>query len=519
MEDDPFKRRYPLEEPKRAVLLSKDDINRIISHAQIFQTDEEKEAAAREDRERRRQASKQLSAALSQRKELGSELKKKQYELGTKFAKVEMDREARTEARKNQVLEQAYKRLFEDTDRVKYFKTAKNFAEIVKERNDQIATKATHKDEEAKFDAKFLLGTMRDVDQHHWEGVEKERIKEKNKKKNAENWRKQRNEVLQKKSREKWEHLRDGYLIRDEDEQDKAKAARKVLEEKERLRQYKEMLDNQILDKHALFDAHHRLEEAEEVKAKLFNDAKRQMKLEHQKIKECLDKDKRSLRQHVANTLTDEGALLKAKEEAILKKAILEAEEKAREESALKQMEREKTQEAIKEFYDQEMAAKERRRYEERLSGYQEGRRIADNVDRLQREEDSKADRHGNLEKEAQHLQMHQIAKRQANRKAEEVNEIKDYMSHMRSLDNEEEMFQKYAQMEIENCEARGIDAHAMRKAARPGIECGKGPLFKDRGHIRPRYYAATWNPEDLVHVKRNKDLHDTKARLGFTLY
>ncbi|XP_055924261.1 cilia- and flagella- associated protein 210-like [Argiope bruennichi] len=519
MENDPFKRRYPLEQPKKNILLSKDNINKIISHAQQFQTDEEKEAALREERERKRKASKELAATLSQRKEPGSELKKKQYELGTKFAKFELDREARTEARKNLVLEQAYKRLFEDTDRVKYFKTAKNFAEAIKERNDQIATRTTHKDEEVKYDTQFLLRTMRDVDQHKWEEQEKERIKEQNKKKNAENWRKQNEEILQKKSKEKWEHLRDGYLIRDEDERDKEKAARKELEEKERVRQYKEMLENQILDKQALFDTHHRQEEAEEVKAKLFNDSKRQMKLEHQKIKEQLDKEKNSLRQHVASTLTDEGAVLKAKEEASLKRAILEAEEKAREEGAMKQLEKEEALEAIKEFYDKEMEAKERRKYEERLSGYQEGRRIAENVDRLQREEFSKAKKRENLEKEAQHLQMHQIAKRQANKKAENVNEIKDYMNHMRSLDNEEEMFQKFAQMEIEKCEARGVDTYAMRKAARPGIECGKGPLFEDRGHIRPRYYAATWNPDDLVHVKRNQRLQDTKSRLGFTLY
>ncbi|GFS79691.1 receptor-type tyrosine-protein phosphatase T [Nephila pilipes] len=519
MENDPFKKRYPIKDQKRILLLSKEEINKIVDHAEELQKEEVKQKDAIEKYKKKVQGNKELIASFSQRKEPGSELRKKQFDLGTKFAKIELDRESRIEARKNLVLDQAYKRLFEQTDRVKYFKTAKNFDEMMKERDDQMETKLSHRDNQLKYDTEFLLKMLRDIDQYHYEEREQEKVKQRNKKQNAENLWKQRNELEQKKKVEKWEHLRNGYLLRDEDEQDVAKSEQKVRDEKEKVRKYKETLDHQVEDKEALFDIQQRLEKAEDIKAKLFNDAKREMTLEHKKIKEHIDKEKRDRKLNVANTINNEGAILKAKEAANLQKAVLEAEEKAQEENVMKQLKKSEDLEAFKKFYEQNVEAKEKRKYDERLKDYQEGRRIADNVDRLQKIEDAKMQNHGHLEKEVQHMQMHQIAKRQADKKDEEIEAMKDYMNHMRSLDNEEEMFQKYAQMEIENCEARGIDTYAMRRAARPGIECGNGPLFKNRGHIRPKYYASVWNPDDLTHIPQNQTLADTKSRLGFMLH
>lgn len=264
---------------------------------------------------------------------------------------------------------------------------------------------------------------------------------------------------------------------------------------------------------------HQKLEEEKEAKAKLFNDFKRQVKLEHKQMKERLNKEKDSKREYVAENMADDSIYRTAKEEANLQKAVRQAEEKAKEKDAIKKLDREEAEKAFKEFYDQEMSAKRRREFEDRLKEYQESRKIVDNIDKLKKIEDSKILRHDDLENEAQHIQLHQIEKCRAARRAEELEDIKDYMEHMRGLDEEEEMFQKYAQMEIAKCESQGIDTHAMRKAARPGIECGKGPLFRDRGHIRPRYYSAVGSGIDLVHVHRNAGVEDTKARLGFTLY
>ncbi|GIX66846.1 TPH domain-containing protein [Caerostris extrusa] len=183
MEGDPFKQRYPPKRPKKAVLLASSDLDKIVADSRIHQIVEEEERALRERRESRLRESKELSAALSQRRQPGHELRKRQYALGTKYAKVELDREAKMETRKNKVLEQAYKRLYEETDRVKYFKTAQSSDLAAKGRKDQMATRVSQKNEEERYDVQFLLGTLRDVDQYESEEQEKAVIKQENKKK------------------------------------------------------------------------------------------------------------------------------------------------------------------------------------------------------------------------------------------------------------------------------------------------------------------------------------------------
>lgn len=279
------------------------------------------------------------------------------------------------------------------------------------------------------------------------------------------------------------------------------------------------MLHEQRQEKLSLLDFHAKLDEADEKRAEIFNETKNKMKLKHKEIKAKLDEDKELKRQYVANNLKDETISRKIKEEEILQKAILEADAKNELECAIKQAKREEALRSIQEFYEREMEAKAQREEEDRRKGYQERRKITEMVEDQQKAEDSKHGDKRKSEKKAQHLQLHQMAKREMDKHEEKVDDIKDYMNHIRSLYDEEEIFQKYASMEIQDCESRGIDTRPMRYAARPGIECGKGPLYKDRGCIRPRYYSAKAEGDELNHVKRDIKRPDTKSRLGFMLH
>lgn len=304
-------------------------------------------------------------------------------------------------------------------------------------------------------------------------------------------------------------------------------AAEKYVEEmkneelklKRKARDYKEGLDKQKSEKEKLMEVYAKLDEADEKRAEIFNEAKRDMKMKHKKIKEELDKKKEMKREYVSKNLVDESGAIKAREEEILRKAVLQAEAKQRDARAIKQANQEEALKAIQEFYEKEMAEKSRRQLEEKRENYQDRRKILEDVERQLQAEDVKNQSRRNLEKEAEHLQLHQIAKRQMDRAEEKLEDIKDYIKHMRSLDEEEEVFQKYAQMEIAECESRGIDTRPMKVAARPGIECGKGPLYEYRGHIRPRYYSATAQGNELNHIRRNTKRPDSKSRLGFILH
>lgn len=325
--------------------------------------------------------------------------------------------------------------------------------------------------------------------------------------------------MRKKRDQEEWEYIRDGFLIR-EDAENYAEERRKAeLEQSRKKEEYKQMLDKQKNEKLSLHDMYSKLDEAEEKRAEIFNETKRDMKMMHNEIKKELDKKKELKRQYVASNLKDESVTRKIKEEDSLQKAIRQADAKNQERCAIKQAKQEEALKSIQEFYENEMEAKSRRELEEKREGFRERRKILELVEKQNQTEDSKKDDKRKLENETQHVQLHQMAKRQMDKHEEKLGEVKDYLNHIRSLNNEEEIFQKYAQIEINDCEARGLNTRPMRFAARPGIECGKGPLYELRGHIRPRYYSAVGEGDELNHIERVKKQPDTKSRLGFILH
>ena len=322
-----------------------------------------------------------------------------------------------------------------------------------------------------------------------------------------------------KRQEEEWENIRDGFMVREDAENYLEESRKAERERNKKKEEYKCLLDKQRNEKLSLFETYSKLDEAEEKRAEIFNEAKRDMKIKHSEIKKELDKQKELKRQHVASNLKDESVALKIKEKAILEKAVRQADAKNQEECAIKQAKREEVLKSIQEFYEKEMEAKSQREIEEKRKGFQERRKILELVDQQNQAEDSKKEQKKKLEKETQHIQLHQMAKKQMDRNEEKLEGIKDQLNHIRSLNDEEEVFQKYAQTEIKDCENRGLNTIPMHFASRPGIECGKGPLFEQRGYIRPRYYSALSEGDELSHIQRNRNQPDTKSRLGFILH
>lgn len=191
MSTDPFKVRVSKPRPKQRLVLSESKLNELILHSKSGRDIEADEKARLEERKRRQEATKALSKLLTQRKKPGSELRKRQYAQDVKMAQLDVERESRIEARRNFVLYQAYKRLYEETDRVKYFKTAKNLSETLHQRDKQIETRINMGDNFGQYDNECLLRMMRDIDNYRQEGVDKAKKVVKDKKKNAENWTKQ----------------------------------------------------------------------------------------------------------------------------------------------------------------------------------------------------------------------------------------------------------------------------------------------------------------------------------------
>lgn len=191
MSTDPFKVRASKPRPKQPLVLSESRLNELILNSKSGHDVKADETARLEERKRRQEATKALSKLLTQREKPGSELRKRQYAQDVKMAQLDVERESRIEARRNYVLDQAYKRLYEETDRMKYFKTAKNLSETLHQRDKQIETRINMGDTFGHYDKECLLRMMRDIDNYRQEGVDKVKKVIKDKKKNAENWTKQ----------------------------------------------------------------------------------------------------------------------------------------------------------------------------------------------------------------------------------------------------------------------------------------------------------------------------------------
>lgn len=190
MATDPFKARVPKPQPKRPLILTESKLKDIILNATRFDEEKTAERNRLEDL-KRQEATKAYTKLIKQGEEPDIDLRKMRYASDLKQAKQQQELQDRLEARRSYVLDQAYKRLYEETDRVKYFTKAKNLAEMLHGRDKQVEERSKKKNVFKLHDKACILKMIRDIDDHEREGVHKLKKVKEDKKKNAENWKKQ----------------------------------------------------------------------------------------------------------------------------------------------------------------------------------------------------------------------------------------------------------------------------------------------------------------------------------------
>lgn len=119
----------------------------------------------------------------------------------------------------------------------------------------------------------------------------------------------------------------------------------------------------------------------------------------------------------------------------------------------------------------------------------------------------------------------------QAEKKAkalhERATELENEEKTMALLEFEKREFEKYALEVIETASKKGRNVYPLLKAAQQGIGGGHGPVFVDKGGIRPSY--QTKDPlggslpndqigatEPIKHSNDKCDIDKTKKSLGF---
>lgn len=120
-----------------------------------------------------------------------------------------------------------------------------------------------------------------------------------------------------------------------------------------------------------------------------------------------------------------------------------------------------------------------------------------------------------------------QIAEKKAKALHERATELENEEKTMALLEFEKREFEKYALEVIETASKKGRNVYPLLKAAQQGIGGGHGPVFVDKGGIRPSY--QTKDPlggslpndqigatEPIKHSNDKCDIDKTKKSLGF---
>ncbi|KAM4024839.1 cilia- and flagella- associated protein 210 isoform 2-T2 [Anomaloglossus baeobatrachus] len=215
-------------------------------------------------------------------------------------------------------------------------------------------------------------------------------------------------------------------------------------------------------------------------------------------------------------------------EEERLTRALDEMEAKIKKESKEKEEKRKADLKAIAEHRMAMRKKKDEEEKGEKLKGIQALYEIkeADNFFIAQQREKMK--RAEDESKKVQDLQIQQMAEKNIMTEAERDAEFEYARKNEALITKEEEMFQEYAKRVIDSVTKAGGNPLPLKKAAHTGTGGGRGPVYCDRGGIRPSYQVQdtsgvqlpAYHNDNTQHIKEiydSGDVQQGKRRLGFT--
>lgn len=514
---------------RQVTVLSKADWERI--HQQLYkkQIEEEKLQKMIREREERKAKSKEVVqhwgntiAGQRQRKLEARKLREQKEEEERKQIDLE---EAKYQAQqRKEAIDKAKTQQYYQTDRVKGFHSALMLTEVLKEREAQLELKrlqaqanegkdkewldkARREHEEAiRLDQEQAFGRIMaaKTNQNFLKAQIREHHKNKEKMELEDNKEGEELQKLALQHKLEKEHLD---VIRKDEKQQLLEDNRKQIEERAAL---KKLQENQ--------------EDEEDEECRVFAAAKRKMmRLRAQKEKQLHDEKQREL-EAIRERL---GAQLKHKmddEDERIRDAVREAEEKRAKEESEKETKMRKILKEEAEHRHLQMKEAEQKIKDERR-GELETIRIRQAADEIfRRNEEEKQAR-----KRAENKGLSGFLLDQADQRRVKEHETKQQnlaldQANMELLAVEERQFQEYAKKVIDHCEKGGRNVYPLRKAAQPGHGGGAGPVFDDKGGIRPSYMVMDKSGKQMPHYQRDsteetkQNIHDvqTKKRLGF---
>ncbi|XP_044159227.1 coiled-coil domain-containing protein 173 isoform X1 [Bufo gargarizans] len=437
--------------------------------------------------------------------------------------------EAQYQAEKRrQAIEDARIKQYFQNDKVKTFHSALMLTEVIKERDAQMELRTKLMSLNNKQDKDTLAKMQRELEESISNDQQKALQRSTERKNNANDLLKQIEEHTHAADLEKRANYRESEDIQRQArlyEWERSKLAKLKTEEK------KETMKTHlahVADRDLLRALEKQMEEENNdlirryvlAKKKMANLKKEREAELYRKTVERRDKITELLAAQMKQKLDDE--------EERLTRALDEMEAKLKKESQEKEEKRKADLNAIAEHRIAMRKKKEKKEKEEKIRGFQALYEIkeADNFFIAQQREKMK--RAEDECKNVQTTQIQQMAEKKKMTQAELEAEFGFAKQNEALLSKEEEVFQEYAKNVIDSVTKTGGNPLPLLKAAQKGTGGGRGPVYSDRGGIRPSYQVQDTSAVQLPayqntttqEIKEMNDCGDVqqgKRRLGFT--
>ncbi|KAM3915847.1 cilia- and flagella- associated protein 210 [Leptodactylus fuscus] len=518
---------------REVTVLPRAEWERITNHANSLEEEARKLYEERKEREDLHLRSKELVknwtntiSGLRKEKLQAKKLREEREEEEKKRIDLE---EAQYQAEKRrQAIEKARLKQYYQNDKVKTFHSALLLTEVMKERDAQIELKNKRMNMNNRQDKDTLAKMQRELEESIYNDQQKALQRLTERKNNAHDLLKQIEEHNHAADLEKRTNYRESEEIQRQArlyEYEMNKLAKLKMEEKKEMK--KTHLAH-IADRDLLQALEKQMEEENDdlirryvlAKKKMANLKKEREEEIHRKTVERRDRITELLAAQMKQKLDDE--------EERLTRALDEMEAKLKKESKEKEEKRKADLKAITEHRIAMRKKKENEEKTEKLKGLQALYEIkeADNFFITQQKE--KMRRAEDECRKVQTLQIQQMAEKKTMADAEREAELDYAKQNEALLANEEDIFQEYAKEVIDSVTKAGRNPLPLIKAAHKGTGGGRGPVYSDRGGIRPSYQVQDTSgvqlpayqndtTQQIKEIYDNGDVQQGKRRLGFT--
>ncbi|XP_019512383.1 PREDICTED: coiled-coil domain-containing protein 173 [Hipposideros armiger] len=443
--------------------------------------------------------------------------KKRDEEIEAERQILDLEEEIYKQGERKKAIEYAKQFQFYQTERVKNFHSGLLLTRVMKERDAQIESQKNKIKSDKKWEEQLKLN----IEKAFNEEQEKAEKRRRDRVALANDHLKQIKKHEEEEERRRKQEEKDAEEIKRQNSLYEIEMRKKLEKKKEEINENRRHFFEHMNDKNIIKAVEQQRQEEEDEKMRKFIKAKKRIT---QMMKEKEAETRRVMEEHrerINNFLT---GLMKEKldnEDLIIARDIAEAEAEWKKREQEKYEKNKAELKAIAEHRGIVMKNKEEEERQRKIEAKEQLLAVM-KADQFFREHEREKKRKADKEhRDVQDAHIRQMAKNKFNAKQAKQAEL-EYWRHTEALVAEKEKeFQDYAREVIEQeFDSTNKYIYPLVKAAQEGPGGGRGPVFMDRGGLRPSYQAhdATGVQLPFCNSQGPKcNFQKSKGRLGFT--